>query len=131
MNCAFDAGRREQKIHDSGARILGECEPGGGQSPDGFLFDYRLDSVPTAPKAVDERLHRRVASDRDEEIRVSREPRLGSHGDGEAACQREGGARRFQVGARAAKRGLERRHRLRVRSTARPGQSPSSAPGRS
>jgi len=64
--------------------------------------------------------------------RISREPRLGSHGYGQPANQGESNARSCEVGADLSQGGFKRGHpNLPRTSTGRPGQSPNVAPGRS
>jgi len=99
---------------------------------DSLLLDHCLDAVVAGPQTVNQGLGLRVARQRNRQIGVSREPRLGPRRDGQTANQSERRADFGEIGVDLTQRRFERCHANRaLRSMARPGQSPDSEPGRS
>ena len=110
----------------------GREEPGGRQTADRLVFDDRFDSVAAPAQIVHELLRLGVGRNRNGEISVPSEAWFGAGRNGETADQREVGLALAQVATDPAERALEIRHPNRaLTSMARPGESPSSAPGRS
>jgi len=104
----------------------------GREPADSLLLDHCLDAVVAGPQTVNQGLGLRVARQRNRQIGVSREPRLGPRRDGQTANQSERRADFGEIGVDLTQRRFERCHANRaLRSMARPGQSPDSEPGRS
>jgi hypothetical protein len=84
----------------TGARgSLEDVESHGRQPSNGFQLDHCLDAVVACAQLMDQGLRFCIARQRDDEISISREPRLRPDGNGQAANQSEGDVGSGEVGA--------------------------------
>lgn len=79
-------------------RLPGQRQSDGGEPSDRFLLDDGVDTVGIRAKPVNEGLRLGVGRERDGQIRISREPRLGANGDGQAADERTRDVRSREIG---------------------------------
>lgn len=102
-----------------------------GQASGGFLLYDSFDAVAPRAQTVNERFGFGVVGDRDCQVGIAREPRLGTRGNSQTTDEGECEAGISEVGADLTKDRFERRHpNLTCTSIGRPWQSPNSAPGR-
>src|SRR5205814_6717287 len=126
----LDARRCEQQIDDRRFRLARTSESYRRQAADSLLLDDGRDRVASAAERVDQCLSARVVGYGNRHVGVSREPRFGTDGNGQAADERKCDAAFGEIGVNLAQCGFEGGHAKRFTSTGRPGQSPNSAPGR-
>ena len=96
---------------------MGTGEPRRREPPDGFLLHNRFDAVVAGPKTVNESLG--VAGQRNRQIGISCEPRLGAGGNGQTANKGEGDVSVGEVAVDPAQRRFDGGHANR--STSGPG----------